>query len=48
MEEKLFEIIKNQSGVISDLTKLVEILSSQLEQDIVVSGFKKTSKEDVM
>lgn len=45
-EEKLLEIIKGQSAVISALTELVQTLSSQINQDIVISGFKKTSNKD--
>lgn len=40
-EEKLLEIIKGQSAVISALTELVQTLSAQTDQDIIISGFKK-------
>lgn len=45
-EEKLLEIIKGQSAVISELAQLVQKLSSQIDQEVVISGFKKTSTED--
>lgn len=40
-EEKLLEIIKGQSVVISALSELVQTLSTQTDQDIIISGFKK-------
>lgn len=45
-EEKLLEIIKGQSAVIGELTELVQTLSSQIDKDIVISGFKKAPNKD--
>ncbi|WP_267287277.1 hypothetical protein [Leuconostoc falkenbergense] len=45
-EEKLLEIIKGQSVVISALTELVQTLSSQIDCDVVISGFKKAPNKD--
>ena len=45
-EERLLEIIKGQSAVISELTQLVQILSSQIDRDVVISGFKKAPNKD--
>lgn len=42
-EEKLLEIIKGQSAVISSLTELVQTLSTQTDRDIIISGFKKST-----